>query len=141
MLDAALFEIYPTAKVEGNRITTTDYVVVLKLFLCDFMFSENRIEVVPHPEAYALLLSRLSGELRTCSFDADYKLDPADYAGCMAELLKDMEETLEELRRDSELLKELEEMWGPDVCVYVRRAIDKYTQCLLAVADALNSSR
>ncbi|KAG0618916.1 hypothetical protein M758_4G101600 [Ceratodon purpureus] len=136
---AALSVIYPKAKVEGNCITATHYIIVVKLFLRDLLLSENGMKGVPHPKAYACLLSRLSRELGTCTFDDDSMLDPADIAGCLSEVLNDMEETWKRLEGDGELLKGLGDTWGPDVCVYVKRATDKYAECLLAAADALNN--
>ncbi|KAG0618914.1 hypothetical protein M758_4G101400 [Ceratodon purpureus] len=136
---AALSVIYPKAKVEGNCITTTHYVVVVKLFLRDLLLSENGMEGVPNAKAYACLLSRLSRELGSCSFDDDSMLDPADIAGCLSEVLNDMEETWKRLEGDGEVLKGFGDTWGPDVCVYVRRATDKYAECLLAAADELNN--
>ncbi|KAG0579489.1 hypothetical protein KC19_4G102600, partial [Ceratodon purpureus] len=130
-----LLLVYPKAKVEGNYITALHYIVIVKLFLYKLKLSQNRIEGVPHPRAIARLLCRLSRELKSApSFEPDTRLnrflDPADYDGCLGEMLKDMEEYINTV--DTPSLS--------DGYVYVRRGTDTYAQSLLAAADELNSS-
>ena len=132
---ADLLLVYPKAKVEGNYITALHYIVIVKLFLYKLKLSQNRIEGVPHPRAIARLLCRLSRELKSApSFEPDTRLnrflDPADYDGCLGEMLKDMEEYINTV--DTPSLS--------DGYVYVRRGTDTYAQSLLAAADELNSS-
>ncbi|KAG0579492.1 hypothetical protein KC19_4G102900 [Ceratodon purpureus] len=132
---ADLLLVYPKAKVEGNCITVFHYIFVVKLFLYELMLSHNRIEGVLHPKAIARLLCRLSRELKSApSFEPDTRLDrfldPADYDGCLGEMLKDMQEYVN--TADTPSLS--------DGYLYVRRGTDTYAQSLLAAVDELNSS-
>ena len=136
LLYADIILVHPQAKVRGGCISTKDYIFVLKRLLSNV--TVEGVEGVPHPEAYARLLRQLSTKLRPWLFDSDSMLNPADYVGCLDEMLKDMEETWKRLDIDGETLEMLEEIWGQDGYVYVRRETDTYVHCLLAAANALN---
>ena len=136
LLYADIILVHPQAKVRGGCISTKDYVFVVRRLLVNVIV--EGVEGVRHPEAYARLLRRLSRELRSWLFDSASMLNPADYVRCLDEMLKDMEETRERLEKDGATLETLEEIWGQDGYVYVRRETDTYVHCLLAAANALN---
>jgi len=136
-VDADLLLIYPKAKVQANRIITELYIFVVKRFLFWYMVTENfTVDHVPHSQAFARLLRRLSRELRSAppsgGFQFAYCSDPCDYLECLDEMLRDIEETRESLKAREGTL-------SPDKHVYVGRSIDIYVQCLIAAAAELHT--
>lgn len=80
------------------------------------------------------LTQKPARELRsvpTGGFKFGHVLDPADYLGCLDEMLKDMKETVWSKRDGGKT-------WGLDENVYVGGGIDNYIQCLELAASELN---